>query len=302
MTHEWTKGPTKWTEGNTLFVSVPFTWNLPEVMRQARQPDMFYKSVVVGGPAIRLAQVKLPELLADLPEWVEIGDECEDALQRMNPQATRTTVGCVRKCDFCAVPITEGKFRELDDWPDKPIICDNNLLAASQTHFDRVCDRLEKHSWCDFNQGLDARLMTDYHAERIGRLRGAKVRLALDHSSLIDAWTRTYELLRKHKVAKSRISTYVLCGFKSDPVDAWRRCEHVDNRGSPAALPQWYHPLDAMEYNAVLPCHREFGWDKKEKNRIMGYYYQHRGGLPVVGVRRCERGQGLLETKNGMMI
>jgi hypothetical protein len=30
----------------------------------------------------------------------------------------------------------------------------------------------------------------------------------------------------------------------------------------------------------VLPCHRECGWDKAEKNRIMGYYYQHRGELP----------------------
>jgi hypothetical protein len=280
MTHEWTKGPTTWTEGSTLFVSVPFTWNLPEVMREARHPDMFHKRIVVGGPAVRLAQVKLPELLADLPEWVEIGDQCEGALQRMNAQATRTTVGCVRRCSFCAVPITEGDFRELADWPDRPIICDNNLLAASAEHFDRVCDRLDRHDWCDFNQGLDARLMNEHHAERIGRLRGAQVRLALDHSALTDAWTRAYELLRKHKVAKSRISTYVLCGHGSDPADAWRRCQHVDKRGHPAALPQWFHPLDATEYNAVLPCHRECGWDEAEKNRIMGYYYQHRGELP----------------------
>ena len=35
------------------------------------------------------------------------------------------------------------------------------------------------------------------------------------------------------------------------------------------------------EYNAVLPCHRECGWDEAEKNKIMGYYYyQHRGELP----------------------
>jgi hypothetical protein len=45
-------------------------------------------------------------------------------------------------------------------------------------------------------------------------------------------------------------------------------------------LPQWYHPLDATEYNAVLPCHRECGWDESEKNRIMGYYYKHRGEMP----------------------
>jgi hypothetical protein len=279
MMREWTKGPTKWTEGNTLFVSVSFTWNLPDVMREARHPDMFHKRVVIGGPAVKLAKMKLPDLLANLPEWVEIGNQCEGALQRMNPQATRTTVGCVRRCSFCAVPITEGGFRELEDWPDLPIICDNNLLAASVEHFDRVCDRLERHEWCDFNQGLDARLMTDHHAERIGRLRGAQVRMALDHSSLTDAWTHAYELLRKHHVAQKRISTYVLCGHGSDPSDAWRRCRHVDKHWM-AVNPQWYHPLDATEHNAVLPCHREFGWNEAEKNRIMGYYYQHRGELP----------------------
>jgi len=39
--------------------------------------------------------------------------------------------------------------------------------------------------------------------------------------------------------------------------------------------------LDATEYNAVLPCHRDHGWDDAEKNRIMGYYYQHRGNVPT---------------------
>jgi hypothetical protein len=238
---------------------------------------MFYQRALIGGPAVKLAQARMPDMLTDLPEWVSIGDSSDGALQRMNPQATRTTVGCVRHCSFCAVPITEGPFRELEDWPDNPIICDNNLLAASIAHFDRVCDRLERHEWCDFNQGLDARLMTEHHAERLGRLRHAKIRLALDHSSLTDAWTRAYELLLKHKTAKSRISTYVLCGFGSDPADAWKRCQYVDNHSRPAALPQWYHPLNAVEHNAVLPCHRAYGWNEKEASRIMGYYYQHRG-------------------------
>ena len=243
-------------------MSVPFTWNLPEVMHEARHPDLFHNRVVVGGPAVRLAKVKLPELLADLPEWVEIGDQCEGALQRMNLLATRTTVGCVRRCSFCAVPITEGDFRELVDWPDRPIICDNNLLAASAEHFDRVCDRLERHDWCDFNQGLDARLMNDHHAERIGRLRGAQVRLALDHSKTTDQWQGAHDRLLRHGVPKSRITTYVLCGYGSDPADAWKRCEHVG--GKPYARPQWFHPLNATEYNAVLACHRECGWEEPD--------------------------------------
>ena len=45
------------------------------------------------------------------------------------------------------------------------------------------------------------------------------------------------------------------------------------------ATPDAYRAA-GVEYNAVLPCHRECGWDDAEKNRIMGYYYQHRGELP----------------------
>jgi len=273
---EWTKGITKWSVGHTLFASIPFTWDLHAFLRQCETVDMFHSSVVIGGPAVKLAQHIQPDIFRDLPDWVTIGDKCDGALQRMNPQATRTTVGCIRKCSFCAVPITEGDFQELEDWPDLPVICDNNLLAASQAHFDKVCDRLEKHTWCDFNQGLDARLLTDYHAERIGRLRGAIVRLALDHSSTIAQWCNAWNTLRKYKVAKSRIRTYVLCGFKDNPHDAWARCEIAEHDGG-MALPQWYHPLDATTYNACLQCHIDCGWDGKQRDNIMQYYYQHRG-------------------------
>ena len=33
----WPKGPTYWCEADMLFVSIPFTWNLPEVRAMLRQ-------------------------------------------------------------------------------------------------------------------------------------------------------------------------------------------------------------------------------------------------------------------------
>jgi hypothetical protein len=175
------------------------------------------------------------------------------------------------------VPITEGAFVELADWPDLPIVCDNNLLAASQAHFDKACDRLEKHSGVDFNQGLDARILTEYHAERLARIPGAIVRLALDHSRTIDQWSASFDMLELAGVKKRRIRTYVLCGFGSVPADAWARCKVVESRSRSSALPQWYHPLDSLVYNAVLDCHVRSGWNARERDRIMQYYYQHRG-------------------------
>ena len=271
---DWPKGPVSWVDNQTMFVSVPFTWNLPAVRGMLSQTWFGVDSCCVGGPAVEL----MPDYFKDMP-WVDVGHSCQGVLQRSNRNATRTTTGCPNRCSFCAVPKIEGDFKELDDWPDLPILCDNNLLAATQEHFDKVCDRLEKHEWCDFNQGLDAELMTDYHAERLSRLPEAIIRMSLDKEQDCGAWEGARQLLKKHGVPNRRIRTYVLCGHLSDPKSAWSRCDFVESAGC-EPYPQWFHPLDCMEYGAVMECHTKYGWNKEEQHRIMHYYYQHRGTKP----------------------
>lgn len=140
---DWPRGPTWWIENNVVHVSVPFTWNLSEVRQILCRG--FANGAVVGGPAVQL----LPEYLAGIP-GVIIGKDHPRVLQRVNPMATRTTTGCPNKCKFCAIGqgrVEPGGFHELADWPDLPIITDNNLFAASPAHFDRVMDRLERWGW-----------------------------------------------------------------------------------------------------------------------------------------------------------
>ena len=173
---EWPKAPYRWQEGETLYISVPFTWNLPAVRNELQQGSWFWKRAQVGGPAVDL----MPDYLADIPN-VTVGGSMENVLQRINPDATRTTLGCIRKCAFCGIgtgKIEPGGFRELEDWPDGPIVCDNNLLAASDAHIEKVCFRLKQYGWADFNQGLDVRLMTPERAKllaSIGRDRKSVV-------------------------------------------------------------------------------------------------------------------------------
>jgi len=271
---DWPKSYTSWIERDVLYVSIPFTWCLPEVKDLLLQGDFFWTHAILGGPATKL----IPTFFDGIAN-VTVEDEHPNVLQRINPMATKTSVGCVRKCGFCAVPIVEGKFRELDDWPDLPIICDNNLLACSQPHFDKVMDRLEKWDWCDFNQGLDARLLTEYHAERLARLKGAIVRLALDDTRTKPAWMGSYDTLRAAGFPKSRIRSYILCGFNDDPKDAWWRCEYVQAFGV-LALPQWFHGLKQLEKNIVTDNQKALGWTEEDRKRIMGYYYKHRGTVP----------------------
>jgi len=277
MKIEWPHGPLRWEQDGALHISVPFTWNVRSLVEELKTPDLFGRTVVVGGPAVLL----MPEAFDGI-DGVVVGLCVPGVLQRVNRWATRTTTGCPNKCGFCAVPIIEGGLIELGDWPDLPIVCDNNLLAASSAHFGKVCDLLEKHPWSDFNQGLDARLLTDHHAERLARLPGCIVRLACDSVDVIDEWDQAFFRLTRAGFPKSRIRSYVLIGFGTGIEDAWERCEFVQERGV-RALPQWYHPLDATEYGRVLPAQADHGWTKKDQARIMGYYYKHRGKKPQRG-------------------
>lgn len=274
--HIWRGGILTWDDGDALCISVVFTWDLPMARKyaEAMQP----RRVRIGGPAVGL----MPQVLFGLN--AEIGGDYPGVLQRWNPLATRTSIGCIRMCKFCSVPNVEGaqalaKFGkrqvELEDWPDLPVTADNNLLANSIAHFDRVCDRLERWGWCDFNQGTDARLVTEHHAQRIARIKRPTVRLALDSMSYVDAWDRALDKLLSAGVAKRNIRCYCLMAFGTSPDECWKVCEYVEGHGI-KPLPMWFHELDALERNIVTPRQAELGWNDYERRRLMQWFYQHK--------------------------
>ena len=278
MRTTWPKGPTSWIDRRTLYVSVPFTWNLPAVRARLRQADLRWDRAHVGGPAVDL----MPDYLAGLPRVDQIGGSFPGVLQRVNPDATRTTTGCIRRCPFCGVgtgQIEPGGLRELDDWPDRPILCDNNLLAASRAHFDRVMDRLEALGEpADFNQGLDARLLTRYLAERLARLPKAMIRLAADAPTGTPSrtWHRAVDRLREAGLPRARLRSYALVGqASSTPEEAWDRCRAIEAAGVDP-LPMWFHRLDALEHNPLGPEAREAGWTETERRRLFIWFYFHR--------------------------
>lgn len=127
------------------------------------------------------------------------------------------TRGCIRKCPWCIVPKKEGSIRPAATWeeikrPDsnKIVFMDNNILAS-----DHGLQQIEsmggKKVWVDFNQGLDARLVTPEAAELLGRLRWIKyVRLACDTDEMIPIVERAVVRMKKAGIAKSRFFVYVL--------------------------------------------------------------------------------------------
>lgn len=273
----WRSGILTWEDADALCISVVFTWFLPQARKYAEA--MRHRRVRIGGPAVGL----MPQYLEGC--GAEIGGDYPGVLQRYNRYATRTSIGCGRKCKFCGVPkVAAIRAKELSglpimplpDWPDLPVIADDNLLMVRPAfHFDRVLDRLEKHEWCDFNQGTDARLLTDYHAERFARLKRPTIRMALDSMSYVEAWDRALERLLRAGVAKSNIRTYCIMAFGTTPDECWKTCAYVEKKGI-KPLPMWFHELDALERNKVTERQAALGWNDYERRKLMQWFYQHK--------------------------
>jgi len=256
----WSKRFLEWTSGDMAFLSVVFTWDLPLAFQRAVWLQMTGHEVFAGGPAVAL----MPGYLADVAECKN--REVPEMLQRHNPLATRTSLGCIRHCSFCAVWRTEGDLKELDDWPINPIVCDNNLLACSKRHFDRVIDRLKPLRGIDFNQGLDARLLTGYHANRLAEL-DCMARLAFDHVDYESSFMAAFEKLRRAKIPKSRIRVYVLIGYKDTPEDALYRLRAVARLGIDPN-PMRYNPLNTLQRDSYVAP----GWTDRELTRFVRYW------------------------------
>jgi hypothetical protein len=119
----WIGGLAEWTEGDTAYLSIAFTWKLDEARARAVWYRALGYKVRAGGPAVFVRKHYLDDV-------AEVGGEIPDALVHHNPQATIASRGCPVGCWFCIVPKMEGRdFTLLPDFPVRPILCDNNLSA-----------------------------------------------------------------------------------------------------------------------------------------------------------------------------
>lgn len=251
--YQWRKGIASWKCGETLYISVPFTWLMGEAEKMA---SLHRGQVMIGGPGT----MKPTECPGFSP------------LLFHNPAATFTTRGCPNRCPFCAVPKLEPEFKEIPDFRPAPVVCDNNLLAASKKHLERVVDRLRPFPLVDFNQGLEARKFTPEVADLFGRLR-CKVRFSFDWIEAEAEVKQAVDLCRARTTKD--IGIYVLIGFNDTPEEARYKLETVRSWGI-RPNPMRYQPLKAKKKNEYVAP----GWTELELARMVDYYsllrwYEH---------------------------
>jgi len=255
--YQWKKDIVKWKVGDNIFMSIPFTWLLPEAEGIAREYNK--KKIFIGGPATKLIECS---------SWATYMEKVPyDVLSFHNPLATFTTRGCPNKCGFCAVPKIEGDFKELSDWKPNPVICDNNILTSSKKHFEKVIDVVKIFPMVDFNQGLEAKRLTLWHINQLQRLPKVKIRFAFDHISLESSVVDTINHCRNSGLKD--ISVYVLIGYKDNPEDALYRLNLLRNI-KVMPIPMRYEPLDSLEKGKYVGS----SWTDEELKKMVRYYFR----------------------------
>lgn len=170
-----------------------------------------------------------------LPPKIEATPPDYSIYPNFEPVMGFLTRGCNRNCPWCCVPKKEGKIRPAATWDDikqpgkkKAVFMDNNVLAHEHGlgQIDRMCGQ---PVWVDFNQGLDARLITKDVAKLLSGLRWIRfVRLSCDTSAMLPVIEQATSYMREAGISHSRFWCYMLV---QDVAEAEQRALALDKIG-----------------------------------------------------------------------
>lgn len=230
----WIGGLAKKRDGDTAYISVAFTWKLPEARQHAIYEKACGRRVVVGGPGVFRPNMKA--YMADVAEYAK---DLPDALSLHNPDATIASRGCPVGCSFCIVPKMEGaKFTLLPDFPVRPILCDNNLSALPADYQKHVISRYVAAGvpLMDANSGFEPATFTDDVYQRWKQINLGPWRFAYDESKERADVLRVMKMLKGESPKKKRV--YVLVG--NEPFDPCmgRIREVIDGGCEPHVQPE----------------------------------------------------------------
>lgn len=162
-----------------------------------------------GGP-------KLPKKIEHIyPDYLLYPDLCKDTAYGF------LTRGCPRNCPFCIVTAKEGKLSHkvanLEEfWNGQKMIklLDPNLLASADGE-ELLQQLIDSHSWVDFSQGLDIRMMSDNKAEMLRCVKVKRIHFAWDQyeeKGIVERF-RSFKELTGWNYRK--MGVYVLTGFNT---------------------------------------------------------------------------------------
>jgi len=210
-----------------------------------------------------------------------------------------TTRGCIRHCPFCAVSDLEPEYvpyiplkNQIDSTKKDLILLDNNVLASDE--FPRIVREIKECDFqkgakfngklrrVDFNQGVDARLVTDEKMKLLSEIAIHPLRIAFDHIELKDLYVEKIRLARKYGIR--HLSNYILYNFNDTPEDFYERLEINIELNEKLGLSIFSFPMRYIPLNAKTRGHIDNPhWTHRQLRGVHCILHASRG---VVGPKR----------------
>lgn len=248
-----------------VYITSLFTWAWSPVWRGVRKYKAWYPEVPIwlGGLYASLLPDHAKLSGAD-NIYFGVHGEAEDMLPDYSlvPNWDGSIIfasrGCSNNCPYCAVPKLEGKINSEKSsikkyvWPGhtKLIFFDNNILAMRywKNIFREV---IELGMEVDFNQGLDAQLLSDEAALLLSKMKIPRIRLAYDRPSERDYVERAINLLSEKGINKRHILIYTLFNFNESPIDFLSRVLEILEWGA-VCYPMRFQPQYTLKKDSYI--------------------------------------------------
>lgn len=209
--HLW-DGPPDIVYGSTIFT---------KSMSTAHRLKRLYPEAIIGGTGIdatrTLSHVHIKTMALDYSLY-----------PRFRQSIGFTQRGCRLRCSFCVVPQKEGAIRaeatiaEIwrgDLWPRELLLLDNDFFGQENWR-ERIEEIREGRFKVSFNQGINARFLTDEAAEAIAsidyrdnEMKTKRIYTAWDNLKDESRLFAGLNRLMKYGVKPDHIMVYVLCGY-----------------------------------------------------------------------------------------
>lgn len=229
-------------------------------------PDYGYyinaDQVEKGGTGYDIKKVLLPEIDRMIPDYDLYNVDKNLAYGFL-------TRGCPNHCKWCVVPKKEGNIATYMDIEEiavngrkNIILMDNNILA-SDYGLQQIEKIISMGVRVDFNQGLDARLVTDDIARLLARVKWIKrIRFGCDTLGQIAECERATALIDKYGY---KGEYFFYCILLKDFKEAFERVNHWKKKGG-RFLPHCQPYRDLNNPRQIIPQWQKdlAGWaDKK---------------------------------------
>lgn len=183
------------------------------------------KGIVFGGTGFSLS-IELPKHIEQLTPDYSIYPDNDTSYGFISR-------GCIRNCYFCKVPEKEGYIHQVNTIDNivrhkKVKFLDNNILALPN-HKEILEELINKNIRCQFNQGLDIRLVDEENSILLSNLRYLG-----NHTFAFDDWAYLKQIERKLSLLSWRknwqLRFFVYCNPNMEIQNITNRIKYLKDR------------------------------------------------------------------------